>query len=335
MKQLVTSAIALCAVLSTSAQDIHFSQFWASPLNLNPAQTGFFDGTFRAGGIYRSQWNSVNSHYQTMSAFYDHTFNSPILAGDLVSAGIVLYNDVAGDAKFSNLSILLNGAYHKVLGPNNMLTLGVQGGLTQKSLQKEQLKFPNMFDPGSQDFSLPLNDPLANDPSLKNPDLTVGIQYSHSLNNGTAFYLGATGLHILTPTETFGTNTLNELPMRIVGHGGLSVPLNDKLTLGPKFLFMTQAQAREISVGTDVGYALQNPNYDATVYGGVWYRVGDAAIPYVGLGYNDFRLGLSYDVNVSSLSEASNGKGGFEVSLIYIGHLTSTPTVIVPPCIRI
>jgi len=53
-------------------------------------------------------------------------------------------------------------------------------------------------------------------------------------------------------------------------------------------------------------------------YLGSWYRVKDAIIPYVGLEFGDFRIGMTYDVNVSSLKPGSNLRGGSEFSLIYI-----------------
>ena len=58
-------AVLLCIILATVtvsgyAQDIHFSQFYASPLTMNPAMTGMMDGTFRATAQYREQWSSLS-----------------------------------------------------------------------------------------------------------------------------------------------------------------------------------------------------------------------------------------------------------------------------------
>jgi type IX secretion system PorP/SprF family membrane protein len=323
------------------AQDIHFSQFWASPLNLSPTQAGFLDCTYRAAANYRTQWGSVNAGngpiYKTYSISYDHLFDSPFLAGDKVGLGLVLYNDVAGDARLSNLSILINAAYHKQLGSMSMLSLGLQGGFTQKSLQKEFLKFPNMFNSATGTFTLPPTDPLYAAPNIGNIDFTLALQYAQELDNGMSFNVGAAGLHLLTPTESFSTTGDNELPMRIVGHGGLSMPLGQaqRMSLNPKVLYMGQAAAKEISIGTDVGYKLQNPSFDAVLYGGLWWRMKDAVIPYLAIDYRQFKFGMSYDVNVSSLSEVSHGKGALELSLIYQGCLASSPNVIVAPCIRI
>ena len=54
-----------------SAQDIHFSMFYASPITLNPALTGVFDGTYRVAAIYRNQWQSVSTPYNTFAASFD------------------------------------------------------------------------------------------------------------------------------------------------------------------------------------------------------------------------------------------------------------------------
>ena len=75
-------------------------------------------------------------------------------------------------------------------------------------------------------------------------------------------------------------------------------------------------------LGAALGFILNDvDDYTSTVfYAGSWYRFGDALIPYVGLEFGRFRLGATYDVNLSKLRTASNSRGGFEVSLIYINQ---------------
>ena len=43
----------------------------------------------------------------------------------------------------------------------------------------------------------------------------------------------------------------------------------------------------------------------------------DAVIVSSRFDYDDFSIGFSYDINVSSLREASNSIGGFEFALVY------------------
>src|SRR6187549_3041927 len=54
-----------------SAQDPHFSQFFASPLTLNPALTGKFDGLFRVAGNYRDQWPAISKAFITSTISVD------------------------------------------------------------------------------------------------------------------------------------------------------------------------------------------------------------------------------------------------------------------------
>src|SRR3954471_19404848 len=70
------------------AQDIHFSQFNRSPLNLNPANTGLFDGDFRFSGIHRNQWKSVTVPYKTFSGAFDMSTPFPNAENNLIGAGI-------------------------------------------------------------------------------------------------------------------------------------------------------------------------------------------------------------------------------------------------------
>ena len=118
--------------ISLNAQDIHFSQFYASPLTLNPAMTGFVNGDCRAGVIYRNQWKSVTVPFITISGAYEHKF---VLENeDQVGAGLVLVSDQSGDANFTILKGHLSGAYHKVLNPNHQIAIGFQPGYVQKSI---------------------------------------------------------------------------------------------------------------------------------------------------------------------------------------------------------
>ena len=61
----------LLAIATTGlAQDQHFTQFFASPLTLNPALTGTFDGKYRVAFIYRDQ-----EPYKTFAGAIDLRFN--------------------------------------------------------------------------------------------------------------------------------------------------------------------------------------------------------------------------------------------------------------------
>src|SRR5690242_4420914 len=108
-----------CICFFAKAQDIHFSQFYASPLTLNPAFSGFHDGTFRVAGIYRNQWRSVTTPFQTFGVSFDMRLLQKKLKKDVFGVGGVVVYDKAGDGNLTNMGILASASYHKALKKNH------------------------------------------------------------------------------------------------------------------------------------------------------------------------------------------------------------------------
>src|ERR1700742_3327464 len=76
------------------AQDPAFSQFFASPLTLNPALTGKFNGGLRVAGNYGNQWPAINNAFIASTVPGD----APILANklpvnDTWGIGLIAMND--------------------------------------------------------------------------------------------------------------------------------------------------------------------------------------------------------------------------------------------------
>ncbi|MBA2422287.1 MAG: PorP/SprF family type IX secretion system membrane protein [Chitinophagales bacterium] len=301
------------------AQDIHYSQFYASPLTLNPALTGVNNCNYRVGVMYRNQWKSVSSNpYQTPSISFDiNNVLQRIVKTGTLSVGALVLNDKAGAGDLTNLTIAGSVAYQRPLTASRKLNLsiGLQPAYVQKRLDFTKLSFENQFN--GQDF----------DPTLSNGenftdkfgylDLNAGLFLSYAAGRNSDIFAGVSLFHILSPKETFigGDNKLN---MRIAGHGGVRLGVSEKLDLIPQILFMTQSKAKEVNLGLSIQYGF---NPDVSLFLGGYDRLGDAIIGMAGLEYKRVRFGFSYDINTSSLKEASNGNGGFELSLSYTGCL--------------
>ncbi|MBC8045827.1 MAG: PorP/SprF family type IX secretion system membrane protein [Fimbriimonadaceae bacterium] len=331
-------AVILVAGVRASAQDIHFSQFNQEPLALNPALTGSYECDWRAGLNYRSQWSEIPAPYTTYAAYFDIPVIRGIGGTDNLALGLNLYNDVSGDGNLSNLSAGLSAAYHKGLGRNHYISLGVQGSFSQKSLNWNNLYFANQFDGASFNSNLPNYEPYSGD-NINNIDVALGLVYKGKFNKTFSAEVGGALNHLTTPEETFykpdSINYTNELGMRITVHGKFIIQITQNLAVIPTGLFMTQSGAQEIVVGGDLGYYLKNPNFPATFYLGAYTRLDDAIIPHIALDYKNFKLGLSYDVNNSALDVATNGKGGLEISLMYTGCiLPVVPDQYILPCPR-
>ena len=162
MKQtttLLTAILALCAALSVGAQDIHFSQFYMSPLNLNPAMTGVMNCNVRLTANYRNQWASIQRGgvYNTYSASYDQRFTSGRY--DYWGLGATAWGDVAGSGDLGTSTFKVSGSYAKrVAGDrrrSHYLAAGFDAGIAQRSIDFLELRWGNQFDGSGFDGSIP------------------------------------------------------------------------------------------------------------------------------------------------------------------------------------
>jgi len=294
------------------AQDIHFSQFYNSPLNLNPGLTGAFNGEFRLVANQRSQWSSVTTPYSTYGLSVDakRIFNSPI------STGLSIYNDKAGDSEFSTLQIALGAVYTIPLKDSSQsISIAAQPAFTQRSINYNALQFDNQYNGNYYDANLGNGETFVND-GRTYFNLHGGVSWNYKIAQRKEVTAGFAMHNILKPQQTFFNENI-PLHQRITLHASGLFAVNDKIDVLPTILFQKQNKFKEIIFGGQGKYHLNNGNYKA-LYAGIWYRNSDATYFNVGLDYASFHFGISYDLNLSSLSVASNHRGGFEFALIYI-----------------
>lgn len=311
-------AILLTTILK--AQDPHFSQFFASPLTLNPAFTGKFDGVWRLSANHRDQWPSIPKAYVTSSASIDFgILRSKIPESDILGIGI----SGVVDASANNILKLnygsLSFSYHKALDEDGYSTIGAgfQGSYSSLTVDQTKLTFGTMLTQNG--FTNESGrETLANGNNQSYFDINAGLLYSTSTNGQNNFYLGASMYHINRPKVSFKDRDWF-LSGRITAHGGGYFPLSEQLTINASVIHQIQNKASETTLGAALS-ANVNGNQDnpTNVYLGSWIRLKDAIIPYLGIEINGLRIGASYDLNISSLKAASSSRGGMELSLIYI-----------------
>lgn len=313
------------------AQDPHFSQFFSSPLTLNPAYTGKFDGTFRVTGNYRNQWPEINRAFITSTGSVDFKIlKNKIAYDDTWGVGVMGYSDNSanGAVKFNYAG--LSTAYHKALDEDgyNQIGVGFQVVYANMIVNTSNLKFEDQL--ASSGFTGVTSEVFNNPSGLKSNyiDLNAGILYSGSSSDKNYYYAGVSLFHVSRPKQSFvGANYL--LNMRTTIHGGGYLEINDNTTIHLSALQSFQGGASETVFGGAVQFNVDGTNTEkpTSFYAGAWMRLNDAIIPYIGLEYNDFRFGFTYDVNTSSLNTASLKKGGLEISLIY-NHRPNTEKAI-------
>jgi len=322
------------------AQDIHWSLFNMSPLTLNPANTGGFEGTFRIGGIYRDQARSAlgNAGYTTPSVYLD----APVLMvgkRNWIGIGASFYSDKAGSGGLSNTAALFSIGFHAPTDRkgNTVFSFGILGGYNQRSVDTEKLTFEDGFGLVNGEFEYTGNsadlDRIDNNSFL---DFGGGIMLSSQVNKQTAVNVGLSVRHI---PANYGLIEENKdrvdiepdtiafkLPLRFNLHGKFDFDMNKKWVLSPRFLFSTLQKSSNIQIQVMAGRHF-NKAKDVTLHFGAGYRLRDAAEVLLALDYKSFRVGASYDVTLSSLNNINNSVGGFEVGVSYIATIFKSADV--------
>jgi type IX secretion system PorP/SprF family membrane protein len=295
------------------SQDIHFSQFDASPVIINPSYTGMYtESDFRATNQYRSQWDALTrKSYLSSIITYDMPFK------EKWGLGAYLINDNSARV-YNSFSFVVSGAHDIIIDDQerHKLSVGLQLGVIYKSTRIDEYLFDNQYSAGTFDADLPTGEVFEKNARLM-PETNIGVSYQNT-EKSKMFnpYGGLSVFHILNPKENLTSADDSRLPIKFVLHGGSKISINEKITLDPKFLFMRQRNAYEIVIGTGSVFQIKDTDYN--ILGGINYRWNDAVITTVGLYYKNFIYRVSYDFNVSTLREFSSYKGGLEFSLVFL-----------------
>jgi len=345
--------VVVLSAASAGAQDIHFSQFYLSPLNLNPAMTGVMNCNIRLVGNYRNQWGSVlkANAFNTYSFSYDQRI--PVGRYDYFGVGGTFWGDKAGEAEFATIQGRLSGSYSKRMGgyrdKSHYLVVGADAGITQRSVDFQRLRWGSQHDlNGGFDPTLGTGEPNTYDPNFIFADISAGLLWFTVFNEDNNFYIGGAYHHLNQANVSFNRNTaiFEQLYAKITVHAGGEFMLADRFGLVPGIIAMRQGPSFQLNTGTSMKFLLggNKRSYQAFQIG-AWARLAnqtnplttpatpltppvvidatrtkigaDAIIISSRFDYDDFSIGFSYDINVSNLRTASNSIGGFEFALVY------------------
>jgi type IX secretion system PorP/SprF family membrane protein len=321
---LITAACGLAMVHYASGQDLHFSQFFNSPLTTNPANTGFIpEGDYRLGVNYRNQWSSIMSlPYKTMSAFGDFQLMKP---GEQQSEkgwlglGAVILRDVAGSGNLTSTKIYGSIAYHQPIGFSSLLSLGFNAGWINKQINITNLKFPDQFDGKFFDNKLPTSAVLSAN-NISYFDMQVGMNYALFPTDDIYVNGGYSMHHVNKPRESFFNNLSdsNRVPRRHTAFLNGVFKLNNQWLINPNAYFTMQANTWQLNLGANAHYNLSGDG-EQQLLAGLYFRSKDAIIPLIGLAYKDLTFTFTYDATISTLRNYNNTRGAFEFSLIKQG----------------
>lgn len=312
---------ALTISYSGFSQDIHFSQFFETPLLRNPALAGIFSGDLRIQGVYRTQWNSVTVPYQTGSV--NAEYKLPVgNSNDFLSLGGEVLYDKAGTVALTATHILPTVNYHKSLSEekNMYLSLGFMGGLVQRKIDRSKMTTNSQYNGTAYDPTLNDGETFPNS-GYTYFDGSVGISFNSQIgaSEDNNIILGAAYHHFNHSSKIsfYGNSQLEMIP-KWVFSAGLRMGVTDYSFITFQGDYSKQGTSTETIGGVLYSYKLDDPIDPKYIFhAGAFLRWKDAIIPVAKMEYKPFAIAVSYDVNVSQLKTASSGRGGFELSISY------------------
>lgn len=302
-----------------SAQDLQLSQFYQTPLYRNPALSGIMHGDIRAQMVMRSQWNSLANAYKTGSFNLEYKTKSGA-GDDYITWGLQAYYDRAGTTDLTTTILMPAINYHRSISQNQnrYLSLGFMGGFVQRRFDRSKMTTNHQYDTG-----LDGEDQVNSLYSYW--DGSVGLSYNSGIggNEKSNLVIGVAYHHFNKPSGSFYDDPTVKLEPKLVASADLKLDMNEYSTATIYAECLKQGPNTQVIGGLLYGFKFgqlaDEPEY--ILHGGAFFRWGDAIIPTIKLDYHNFSMGFSYDVNISKLASKSSGRGGFELSVTYIGFL--------------
>lgn len=322
----------LFLISALHAQDPTFSQFFSSPLNVNPALTANINSDWRAISNYRSQWMGATSPYVTGTISYDSKVerkNALLQENNYVGLGGMLMFDRAmggiAKATFGSLNLSYN---IKLADEPVKHRLGVGFGATygKRTVDYSRLDFEDQYTGFGFNTNLPTGETALSD--MKGfVSVNAGLTYSITSANSN-FDIGVAAFHVNRPRQTFLQDDNQRLAMRKVAHANFETYLNDRTILNTAAIYQKQGSATYLSAGGGIGYYLGDDK-GPIINAGLWYWKENGFVPYLGLVYGDFQFGFSYDITTSKLNESARKPSSIELSLIWRGSREPSKNI---PC---
>jgi len=336
IKVTIAVIISFLILKPAQAQDPSFSQFFSSPLNINPALTANINSDWRLISNVRDQWIGPASPYSTGTVSYDAKLNQGkyenVPQSNYVGiGGMLMYDKTMGGIQKSTYASLNLSYSVKLLeddyGNTQKLSVGFGGIYGRKNIDFSKVDFSNQFTGDGFDTNLPSGETALNN-MRPYTSASAGMVYSTS-SEKTNFDIGVAAFHLNKPKQSYVQDEHQFLAVRKVVHANFETILNDKVIFNANGIYQNQAKASYFSVGGSLGYHIDEEAEGTVLNAGLWYWSKNALIPYVGVAYKDMQFGFSYDITISKLTQAEKKPSTFEVSLILRGTRKASGSI---PC---
>lgn len=312
----------LCVLVffQLKSQDLHYSQFYNSPQNLNPALTGVFNGDHRFVGSLRDQWRFVPVPWFTFSGTYDRKLFLGTSEKHFLGVGGFFNHDRQGDGNFNLTTLSAQGSYHRILHPDHIVSGGLSLGIASRGFNTQNFTWDKQWNGDAFDPSLSSQEGFDNFERINFLDVGMGLNYRWQKSNRTHIDLGGSVLHLMSPDNSFYSFDLARLPRRWTASLVGNFMLLNFLDIQINGLYQSQGEYNETIVG-GLGkiYISQAKGKAYQLHLGAGYRTSGSLFPTVAMQVNNIYASFSYDLDNTFFNQTVGiNRGGPELHVRYI-----------------
>lgn len=325
-KRFILTIFYFCVWSVCQCQDIHFSDYFSSPLNLNPSFTAQFIGNYRYTLNYRWQYGTVTRPFQTFSASTEFKIDADNRKMPPIGTGILFNYDFTGDSRYTSYQFGIPLVYHhRYRSGKSRISPSIMPLFAVNQININELKFPDQFVQDIYNQSIPTKDIIPGRSKFF-ISMIAAIDHTMILPNKGVWHLGFSLANINKPTVSFFKNKDSKLNRRPALMTKYTHPLTTNFEVEPFALAQSQGSYKEYQFGSKFIHYIDNSSMPMINYGlSFRAREKDALIIHAGCNYKGYLIGISYDINLSKLSTVSYGVGAFEVSLQYLYNRRAMP----------
>ena len=307
-------------ICKINGQDLHYSQFYNTPQNINPALTGVFGGDHRFVASLRDQWRFVPVPWTTFSAAYDRKLY--VLKGNkhFIGAGANLNHDRQGDSPLTLTSLNINAAYHRILTPEHIVSGGLALGLASRGFNSQTLTWDKQWNGDAFDPSIGSGEAFGNFERVTFLETGLGVNYRYQKSKRSYGDVGFSALHLVKPNTSFVNSNVARLPQRFTYSLVGNLMVADILDVQLHALHQVQDEYQETVFGA-LGkiYLSQAKGKEFQLHVGAGYRTAGSLFPTAAIQYNNIYASFSYDIDRTQYNAITqSNRGGPEIHVRYV-----------------
>jgi len=319
LKQILCS-ILLVVGIWVNAQDPIFTQANYIQETINPGFSGYEDSDRIAAGVLsRTQWPNLDLRVDTQYAYLNKSYDyGPSLGFGL---GVNFLRQHETFNKYNYYQMNVNYAHRVNLNGGWFFRPAIEVGFGFKDIGFSNLTLADQININTGVVNSVSIDALSN--TINNVffgDISAGLVFERQDFNGITYWFGASAKHLNRPNISFVDGQTLPLDIFYTLHGNFRFPFQNDYSIMMTTNYMQQGEYNRLDIGSlfvvnqfliGITAATNPAKNDANSH------LLTSINGFLGLQYDAFRFGLSYDANTSKIG---NTNGVYEFSVTYLSR---------------